>query len=183
MDLKPAVLALALLPCLAFAPAKKPARPASAPAPAPAAAKPATPAEARDPEAWVNMLASADAKAEFAERQPDSVKLKVTTRIGAFEMQFAGCEGQPRRCAAVLFDATDDKHHPTLEQVNSFNQSSFACRITRDAAGHQHMLYSAPVFASETGDEGAAVLNTWRGCIADFGAFLKDPQAYLASAP
>ena len=181
MDLKPAVLALALCPCLAFAPAKKPARPAAPPAPG--AAPPATPAEARDPEAWVQLLGAAGAKAEFADRQADSVKLKVTTPIGAFEMQFAGCEGQPRRCAAVLFDAADDKHNPTLAQINSFNQSSFACRITRDAGGRQHILYSAPVFASETGDEGAAVLNTWRGCIADFSAFLKDPQAYLAAAP
>jgi hypothetical protein len=26
-------------------------------------------------------------------------------------------------------------------------------------------------------------IDAWRGCIADFGSFLKDPTAYLASAP
>jgi hypothetical protein len=183
MDLKPLVLAAAAAALMAFAPAKKPAKPAP-PAPAATLAPPkAAAAEARDPEAWTALLAAMGAQAQFADRQADAVKLKVVSPAGDFEMQFGGCQGTPRRCAGVLFDAADAKHAPTPFQVNRFNQASFACRMTLGASNYPHVLYSSLLFPSQTRDDMGAVLAGWQGCIADFGAFLKDPDGYLAAAP
>lgn len=183
-----ALLAAALLAGAAGpapkAPAAKPA--AAKPAPAKSAAsKPAAqgPYDAQDPASLIALLASLDAKAEVTRKEGDAVILKVTSPAGGFEAQMAGCNAQGRACAAMQFDASAERASPTLPQINSFNQTSIACRIVQDRGGKAHVLYSALVFASDSRQDALTHIAAWRGCLGDFGAFLKDPTGYLASAP
>jgi hypothetical protein len=183
-----ALLGAALLTAAA-APAAKPAAPkpaAATPAAAkPAAAKPASagPFDARDPTSVIALLASLDAKGEVAEKSADGVLIKVTSPAGPFQVQFAGCNAQGRACSALQFDAAAAQRTATVSQINDFNQSSLSCRIFQDRAGKPHVLYSALVFAADSRQEMLTHVAAWRGCLGDFGAFLKDPPGYLASAP
>jgi hypothetical protein len=183
-----ALLAAALLTAAA-APAAKPAAPkptaAKPAAPKPAAAKPAGGGafDARDPAATIGLLATLDAKGEVVEKQSDGVLIKVTSPAGAFQVQFAGCNAQGRACSALQFDATDQQQAATVSQINDFNQSSLSCRIFQDRTGKPHVLYSALVFSADARQEMLTHIAAWRGCLGDFGAFLKDPPGYLASAP
>jgi hypothetical protein len=183
-----ALLAAALLTAAA-APAAKPTAPKPAP-PKPVAAKPAAPKpasqgpfDARDPASLVALLVTLDAKGEVVEKQSDGVLIKVTSPAGAFQVQFAGCNAQGRACSALQFDAAAQQQAATVSQINDFNQSSLSCRIFQDRAGKPHVLYSALVFSADTRQEMLTHVAAWRGCLADFGAFLKDPPGYLASAP
>jgi hypothetical protein len=190
---KTAALIAAAILLTGAAPAAK-TSPAKAPAPKPAAVKPkagaaaAKPApagfvDARDPASMVALLAAAAAKAEIAHREADAVFLTVTSASVAFTAQFAGCDAQGRKCAAVLFDSQNAGASPALAQINSFNQTSATCRAYQDKAGKAHVLYSTLLFADDSSAQITQHLAAWRGCLAEFGAFVKDPTAYLAEAP
>ncbi len=170
------LIAIAIL-CGAASP-PKPAAPK-------AAAKPPaqTAFDARDPAALVALLAAMDAKAQVTARTEDSVALRVDSPAGAFAAQFADCGRNGRDCQAILFDATADSRAATLPQLNAFNQTALACRAYQDRAGKAHVLYSALLFASDTAQEMRTHVGAWQGCLATFGEFLKDPSAYLATAP
>lgn len=139
--------------------------------------------DARNPFDLIELLGSLDAHAEIVKTEGDGVMLKVASPAGAFQAQFAGCDAHGRACSALQFDAVADQRTATLAEINRFNQSSLTCRMIQDAAGKPHVLYSALVHAGEPRSALLDDINGWRGCIADFGAFLKDPPGYLASAP
>ena len=156
--------------------------------PAPAAGKPpvvesAGPFDARDAANFSSLLGTLGAKAEVASRDKSGVLLKVTSPAGGFTAQFDGCNQQGRNCQAVQLDAQAEARTASITEVNGFNQSSLACRIVQDKAGKPHVLYSTLVFASTTRADMLTHVNAWRGCLADFSTFLKDPPGYLASAP
>ncbi|MGH6966050.1 MAG: hypothetical protein ACREE0_16330 [Phenylobacterium sp.] len=187
---KTAALIVAAILLTGAAPAPKAA------APKPAAAKPApkadTPAakpapagfvDARDPASMVALLATAGAKGEIAHREADSVFLAVSSASVSFTAQFAGCDAQGRKCTVVLFDNQNAGPSPTLGQINSFNQTSATCRGYQDKGGKAHILYSTLLFANDSSERITQHLAAWRGCLADFGTFVKDPTAYLAEAP
>lgn len=175
--------AAAQAPSARPAPAKAAAPKATPPKTAPAKAAPAGPFDARDPASLIDLLASVDAKAVTDRREGDGVLLKVTSPAGGFTAQFAGCSPQGRACSAVQFEAVAERSSPTLAQLNGFNQSSLTCRLTQDRAGKPHVLYSTLLFAGDTRQEMLTQVAAWRACLADFGAFLKDPPGYLAIAP
>lgn len=183
------LLAAAILICGAApapkAPPPKPAAAKAAPKPAAPAGKPAPAGfvDARDPASMVVLLAAAGAKGEIAHREADSVFLAVTSATVSFTAQFAGCDAQGRKCAVVLFDNQNAGPSPTLGQINSFNQTSATCRSYQDKAGKAHVLYSTLLFASDSSERITQQLAAWRGCLAEFGSFVKDPTAYLAEAP
>jgi hypothetical protein len=179
---KTCALAVVAILTSAAAPASK-APPAKAPPARPAPAATAAAFNAQDPASLIALLATLDAKAEIAGRDGDAVQLKVTSPAGGFTVQFAGCNAQGKACSAAQFDAAAERTAPTLAQVNGFNQSSLTCRITQDRSGKPHILYSTLLFAGDTRQEGLTQIAAWRGCLADFGAFLKDPPGYLAVAP
>jgi len=188
MTLRTALLIAAALAASSAVAAPKPAPHKAAPAPkatpAPAAAAPAgAPFDAREPGNLVALLASLDAKAQVTSHDKDGVLIKVTSPVGGFDVQYAGCNPQGRVCAALQFDASAQAKTATIAEINAFNQSSLACRIYQDKAGKPHVLYSSLVFASSSRQDMLMHINAWRGCIADFGGFLKDPPGYLASAP
>lgn len=160
------------------APRKAAARP---PAAAPAA--PAGPFDAREPAELSALLASLDAKTQVAARDADNVILRATSPTGSFAVQFGGCNPQGHQCRAVQFDASAEARTATLAEINGFNQSSLTCRIYQDKSGKPHVLYSTLVFAATGRQDMQTHVNAWRGCLADFGAFLKDPPGYLAAAP
>ena len=186
------VLACAAL-LAAAAPKPAPKAPAAkAPDPKPTIVKPAPtrtapskagPFDARNPQDLVDLLAGLDAKAQVVGAQEDGVMLKVTSPAGSFQAQFAGCDAHARACAALQFDASAEARTATLAEINRFNMSSLVCRIVQDRAGKPHVLYSALVSGGETQAQMLGDIDAWRGCIGDFGAFLKDPTGYLASAP
>ena len=45
------------------------------------------------------------------------------------------------------------------------------------------MAYSAVLSGADTREEMRTHLGVWQGCLASFGAFLQDPNGYLAAAP
>ena len=190
--------ATALLTCaamLAAAAPKAATRKAAPPKPAAAAAPGARPVivkpdpakgapfDAGNPQDLVDLLAGLDAKAQIIGAQEDGVMLRVTSPAGSFQAQFAGCDTHARSCKAVQFDASAQARTATLAEINRFNQSSMVCRMIQDNTGKPHVLYSALVSAAKTPDQMLGDINAWRSCIGDFGAFLKDPTGYLASAP
>ena len=71
---------------------------------------------------------------------------------------------------------------PTLAQINAFNQTSVLCRLYQDKSGKAHVEYSTLLLPKDGRTEMLLHLNAWRGCLADFEAFLKDPTGYLAGA-
>jgi len=167
------LLAAAAL-CLGAAPAKPP--------PAKPVATPVAPTDPQNPQTLIALLATLGAKASVSERAEDTVQFKVETPHYGFGGHFAGCDRQGRKCKAVAF-TTQAATTPTLAELNGFNQTSLTCRAWQDKAGKPHVMYAA--LLSPTDNE--AVLKThlgaWQGCLAEFGDFLKDPKAYLASAP
>jgi hypothetical protein len=98
-------------------------------------------------------------------------------------MQFAGCDAQGRACKAVLFDNLTDKAGPTFAQLNAFNQTSAMCRGYEDKTGRPHVVYSTLLFEGDSKARMTEQFRAWTGCIGEFRNFLKDPNAYLASAP
>jgi hypothetical protein len=172
--LRKCLLIVALLGCAAAAP--KSGTHAPRPAPRPAAL------DVRDPANLVTLLAAMGAKAAVARREADAVFLTVTSPTEVFSAQFAGCDGQGRNCQALLFDRQGTEGQPTLAQINAFNQTSVMCRAYQDKGGRAHVEYSTLLFAGAGRAEMTVHVNAWRGCLADFGAFLKDPNGYLAAA-
>ncbi len=181
-----ALLAAAVL---AAGAAPKPTAPKPAPAKAqPVKAQTAKPVrdptfDARNPSNLIEVLAAANAHGEIARTEGDGVMLKVTSPAGSFQAQFAGCDTHGRGCLALGFDASANQRTATLAEINRFNQSSVTCRIVQDQAGKPHMLFSTLLFAETSRGEMIGQIDGWRGCLADFGDFLKDPTGYLASAP
>ncbi|WP_133254201.1 YbjN domain-containing protein [Phenylobacterium deserti] len=183
---KTLLLAAAALLCMGAAPAKPAPKAPAKPAAAKAAAKPA-PArtsgyDAGDPNAFISLLASVDAKAQIARTDGDAVFMTVTSPTEVFSAQFAGCNPQGKACQAVLFDRLGAEGSPTMAQINGFNQTSVMCRVYQDRSGKAHVEYSALVFPRTNRDEMLMHLNAWRGCIADFADFAKDPTGFLANA-
>jgi len=159
-----------------------PAKPAAAIAPA-APALPTGPFDARDPSNLSALLTSLGATVQTGARDKDGVLLKVASPVGAFTAQYDGCNPQGRACGGVLFEAAAEAKTATLAEVNGFNQSSFACRVFQDKASKPHVLYATLVFADTSRLDMANHVNAWRGCLTDFGRFLKDPPGFLAAAP
>lgn len=160
----------------------KPAASATAAAPV-GPALPSGPFDAREPSDLAALLGALDAKAEVAARDADNVVLKAVSPAGAFAVQFGGCNQQGHVCKAMQFDASAEAKTATIAELNGFNQSSLTCRLYQDKAGKPHVLYSSLVFASTSRQDMLTHVNAWRGCLADFAAFLKDPPGYLAAAP
>jgi hypothetical protein len=167
------------------APAPKPsaAKPAAKSAPAKATPSPVANFDARNPASVVELMNAGGGKAAIARKDPDAVLVTVTSVAANFSLQFAACDAQGRACKAVQFDYMEDKAGPTFAQVNAFNQTSATCRATEDRAGKPHVLYSTLLFDDEPYDHFRTHVLAWTGCIGEFRNFLKDPSAYLASAP
>lgn len=161
------------------APAPKAAAPKAAPAKAPAAG----PYDAGNPQSLTDLLAAAGATASAKRREGDSVFVAIASTAANFSVQFAGCNANGRGCQAVLFDSLMDAPSPTLAQLNAFNQSSVVCRVYQDRAAKPHVTYAALLVKSDTRETGQVHLAAWRGCLADAATFVRDPNAYLATAP
>ena len=186
-------LGLALIAVMVMGAAAKPKPPPAKPA-APAAAKPATARatskaapiadfDAQNPMSVIALLNTNGAKATLVQKQDDLVQVAVTSVAANFGMIFAGCDAQGRKCKVVQFDYADDKPGPSFAQVNAFNQTSATCRSYEDKASKPHILYSTLLFADDPYAHFRDHVAAWTGCIGEFRNFLKDPSAYLASAP
>ena len=190
MPLKTIPLVAAAILAMGAAPAPKAPPPKAASASAavkPAARTAPAPRDdgfnAGDPASMVAVLALADAKAVVAGKEADSVFLTVTTNTVSFIAQFAGCDGQGRKCRVVQFDNMADKAGPTLSQINGYNQTSATCRGFQDKGGKAHVVYSTLLFTADSRDRMIQHLAAWRGCLAEFRDFVNDPTAFLAAAP
>jgi hypothetical protein len=167
----------AVLMLMAFAPAKAP--PAARPAAAPAEVY-----DPLDPASLITVLAGMDAKAQVAGKTADGVVLKVATPTSfTFGVQFSGCDAQARKCKAMAFTTASSSFKPTLAQFNGYNQTSLTCRVWQDKGGGANVMYSTLLSPRDTAAEARTHIAAWQGCLASFGEFLKDPSAYLASAP
>lgn len=164
------LLAAATL-CAAAAPARPPAKPAAGAA-----------FDSQNPQSLTDLLAGAGAKAATPRRDGDAVFVGVSSAAADFSLQFAGCGAQGRGCQAVLFDSQLDGAQATLGQINSFNQTSVACRLYQDRMGRAHATYAALLLRSDTRDSATTHLAAWQGCLGQARDFARDPAAYLADA-
>jgi hypothetical protein len=137
----------------------------------------------RDPDSLVALLGSMDANATVAQRNESTVKLQVATPNYSFGAEFVDCSAGGKGCKGLAFTASSQDQRATLAQLNSFNQTSITCRLFQDRAGKAHVLYSTLLSAGDTREEMRTHLGAWQGCLASFGAFLQDPNGYLATAP
>ncbi|MCR5873311.1 hypothetical protein LRS10_03355 [Phenylobacterium sp. J426] len=169
-------------------PAPKAPTPKAAPAKPAPKATPSRPAAAGDydatnPQTLADLLKAEGAAAAAPRREDDSVFISVTSTAANFSLQFAGCNANGRACQGMLFDALLDVGRPTLTQINGFNQTSVVCRIYQDKQAKPHVTYAALLMKSDTPDSGRTHLAAWRGCLAEGASFVRDPNAYLATAP
>ena len=163
---------------------KGPARAAPAKsAPAKASTAAVGPYDATNPQNLIDLLTAAGAKVAVNRREADSVFVAITSAAANFSVQFAGCNASGRGCQAVLFDGLIDVASPTMAQINGFNQSSVVCRVYQDKQGKPHVTYAALAMKSDTRDSGRTHLAAWQGCLAEGATFVRDPNAYLATAP
>lgn len=148
-------------------------------------AQPAKPVvyDPQDPQSLTALLAEMDAKAEVVTKGEDEVLLRVTTPVFGFAARFAGCDRQGRKCQALAFSTQSSGPSPNLIQLNAFNQTSLTCRVWQDKAGKANVMYSALISPRATAEDARTHVGAWQGCLASFGEFVKDPAAYLASAP
>ena len=161
-------------------PAKATAKPAAG---KPAAPRASGPFDARDPASLIAFLGTLDAKGQITETSGDGVDLSVTTPAFSFGAHYAGCDERAKACKGLAFTALSEQKRATLAQLNGFNQSSMTCRVFMDSAGKSHVMYSTLVSVQDTREEMRTHLSAWQGCMASFGDFLRDPNAYLAAAP
>jgi len=187
---KMTALAVAALMVAAAAPKPAAQKPPAAKPPAAGKAAPpkATPSpvanfDARNPASVVELLNAGGGKAAIARKDADAVLVTVSSIAANFSLQFATCDAQGRACKAVQFDSMVEAPGPSFAQLNAFNQTSAMCRGTEDKTGKPHVLYSTLLFADDTYDHFRTQISAWTGCIGEFRNFLKDPNAYLASAP
>ncbi len=158
-------------------------------APALAAATPAKPPpaapgyDARDPASLVALLATMGAKAEVVQRADADVKLAVTTPAYSFGVQFVDCDISGRGCLGLAFTTSSDMRHANLAQLNGFNQTSISCRVFQDQRAKPHVVYAALLSPRDTREEMRRHIGVWQGCLVSFGAFLADPNGFLAAAP
>jgi hypothetical protein len=185
-------LALTGAALLTMAAAPQAPAPKMAPKPAAASAKPApvkaTPApvpdfDARYPASVVALLNLGGGKAQIAHQEEDSVLVTVNSVAANFTLQFIGCTPQGRGCKGVQFDSIVEQPGPTFAQLNAFNQTTLMCRGYEDKSGRPHVVYATLLFADDSFDHFRTEVSAWEGCIGEFHNFLKDPNAYLASAP
>jgi hypothetical protein len=141
------------------------------------------PFDARDPASLIALLGSMDAKATVASREDGGVKLEVATPNFSFGAQYVDCSAAGTGCRGLAFSTSSAEQHATLVQLNAFNQTSITCRVFQDKAGQPHVVYSTILSPSDTREEMRNHLGVWQGCLASFGAFLTDPNGYLAAAP
>ncbi len=141
------------------------------------------PFNVQEPRDLIVLLDALGAKATIAERAADTVLLRVETSAYGFSALFAGCDVRGRACRAVAFSTQSEQRAPTLAQLNAFTQTSLTCRVWQDKAGKAHVMYAALISAADSRSEMETHLGAWQGCLAEFGDFLKNPAAYLASAP
>ena len=153
------------------------------PVKSPAKSGPEGPFDARDPASLVALLGSMDAKATVASRADGVVKLQVATPSFSFGAQYVDCSAAGTGCRGLAFSTSSAEQHATLVQLNAFNQTSITCRVFQDKAGKPHVVYSTLLSPSDTREEMRNHLGVWQGCLASFGAFLSDPNGYLAAAP
>ena len=160
------VLAMAA-PALAAEPAK------------PAARSAATGAfDARDPAALVGLLASMDAKASVLGANDGVVVLDVATPGGKFGAQFVDCDANGKACGMVAFSTAFERRGATLAQINLFNRSQVACRGYLTDDGRANVMYGAMLSARTNAAEMKQHLGIWQGCLATFGRFNREPQAF-----
>jgi len=178
----PALLLIALAAAPALAAPAKPAAKAPA-AKAAGKAAPAAAFDARDPASLIALLETMGAKAELTEKSDGDVKLKVVTPSFSFGAQFVDCSKSGVACQGLAFSTASEKQHANLAQLNAFNQTSLTCRVFQDQAAKPHVVYSTILTAHDTREEMRTHLGVWQGCMATFGAFLSDPNGYLAAAP
>lgn len=141
------------------------------------------PFDARDPASLIALLGSMDAKATVASRADGAVKLQVVTPNFSFGAQYVDCATSGTGCRGLAFTTSSAEQHATLVQLNGFNQTSITCRVFQDKAGQPHVVYSTILSPTDTREEMRNHLGVWQGCLASFGAFLNDPNGYLAAAP
>lgn len=156
----------------------------AAASPALAADKPAPagPAfDARDPAALVGLLAGMDAKASVISTGRSMVVLDIVTPGGKFGAQFVDCDAKGKACQAVAFSTAFERRGPTLAQVNVFNRTQVACRGYLTDDGRTNVMYPVMLVSRLNAAEMKQHLGVWQGCLATFGKFNRDPQAYVAN--
>ena len=161
---------LAAAPALAATPAAKPASAQSA-------------YDARDPASLIALLSTMGAKAEVVQRSDTDVKLSVTTPAYSFGVQFVDCNITGKGCQGLAFTTSSNERHANLAQLNGFNQTSITCRVFQDQMAKPHVVYATILSARDSQAEMRTHIGVWQGCLASFGAFLTDPNGFLAAAP
>lgn len=160
--------------------AVEPARPASA-KPAAATGRPAS-FDARTPSSLLDLFTANGASARQSTSGQGEVRLEVTTPAYGFGVDYVGCDSAGKSCQALAF-STASERRVSLAQINLFNQTSLNCRVFQDSAGKTHITYSTLLSRGDTRQEMEMHVAAWRGCLTEFGEFLRDPVAYLAAAP
>ena len=145
------------------------------------AAAPAKPAafDPTDPAGLMAVLASNDAKAQRIQAEGGVVVLNVETPAGKFGVQFVGCDDKGKSCDMAAFSTAFQQRGPTLAQINTFNRSQVACRGYLTEDGRSSVMYGLLLTPHLSQADLKQHLGVWQSCLATFGRFNREPQAFL----
>jgi len=147
------------------------------------AAAPAKPAsfDPTDPAGLMAVLASNDAKAQRIQGEGGVVVLNVETPGGKFGVQFVGCDANGKSCDMAAFSTAFQQRGATLAQINVFNRTQVACRGYQTEDGRSSVMYGLLLTPRLSQGDLKQHLGVWQGCLATFGRFNREPQAFLSS--
>lgn len=138
--------------------------------------------DARNPMDVVAMIRSTGAQVELQPGNEDP------TAIGTWEgfnfgVRFVNCaEGEPS-CAVTLFVASWEIDDLTLDEVNSWNDFTFACPAYMDSSSSVIMWMGSMTWPSQTRAEAIEQFRFFTQCVRDFDGFLADPDSSKGKDP
>ena len=186
------LLAVALVATAAAPAGAAPAKAHHAAAAKPAAAKPADAApaggaaipgfDARDPDSIIALLKQSNAEGKVVKAENGQVILSVTTPVGGFGALMLGCDPKGKACHALAFSATAGQTAPTLAQINVFNRAQLMCRSALTSDSKVSIAYATLVSQHMSQEDARQSVGVWSGCLANFAAFIKDPEGLMAKA-
>ena len=138
--------------------------------------------DARDPDSIIALLKQSNAESKVVKTESGQVVLSVTTPVGGFGVLMLGCDAKGKACRALAFSATAGEKPPTLAQVNIFNRVQLMCRSALTSDNKVSIAYATLVTQHMSQEDARQSVGVWSGCLANFGAFIKDPEGMMAKA-
>lgn len=132
--------------------------------------------DARNPADVIAMIRATGAQVEMQPGGEDPTAIGTVEGFN-FGVRFVNCTGGKPPCAVTLFVASWDLDDLTLEEVNNWNDYTFACPAYMDSSTSVIMWMGSMAWASQTRAEATEQFRFFAQCVRDFDGFLANPDS------